>query len=226
MPSLQAGQLHWLRSPDNGDRLPVLVLDVLDSTDSGEGHGAVLADVAPLWVDEENATDADLLLTEADSTTRRRWRVAFRHQTLVPQQALDSTLGRLTDQGLALVAGFQAGQFLPERSGPPLESEFDTRLDADGWIASILAAASANVYTDDSSDGKTSKERAGRGKAPEKNAAQGRADAARSRSTTGAPRQENSGARSSGPAGVSKPAEAAKGRQSGVGRKSGEQHRR
>jgi hypothetical protein len=143
-----AGQIWWLTAETVDQRLSVLVLAaVLEN-----GGSEPLIDVAPLWTDEDNATSADLLLNESDSTTGVRWRVAFRRQTLVHRASLDALAGTLTASGQALLNEALAGHIPPERSGPELESDRDPRLAADAWMDSVLAAVVAGMDDEDEAD--------------------------------------------------------------------------
>jgi hypothetical protein len=143
-----AGQIWWLAGETADQRLPVLVVAV----DGGNGGNEPLIDVAPLWTDEDNATPADLLLNESDSTTGVRWRVAFRRQTLVHRPSLDTLAGTLTASGQELLNEALAGHIPAERSGPELESDRDPRLAALAWMDPLLAATAAGMDDDDEAD--------------------------------------------------------------------------
>ncbi len=143
-----AGQIWWLAAETVDQRLPVLVVAVVQENGSSEP----LIDVAPLWTDEDNATSADLLLNELDSTISVRWRVAFRRQTLVHRASLDTLAGTLTASGQALLNEALAGHIPTERSGLELESDHDPRLSADAWMDPMLAAVAAGMDDEDEAD--------------------------------------------------------------------------
>jgi predicted anti-sigma-YlaC factor YlaD len=144
---VKAGQIWWLTTETLDQRLPVLIVAVVQEDDSEP-----LIDVAPLWTDEDNATPADLLLNESDSTIGVRWRVAFRRQTLVARASLDTLVGRLTASGQALLNEALAGHISAERSGPELESDRDPRLAADAWMDRVLATAAVGMDGEDDTD--------------------------------------------------------------------------
>jgi hypothetical protein len=157
-PMIVEGQLRWLTVDGADFRLPVLVLGLVDEDsepnldDADTGTAAAdgtsvppLVDIVPLWTDRENATSADLLLNELDTTTGIAWRVAFRRQTTVPADLVADLLGSLTTTGEAAVAQALAGRLPPERTGAELESEFDPRLTADEWMTYVLHRAFERV---------------------------------------------------------------------------------
>ena len=158
-PVIVEGQQRWLTVDGADVRLPVLVLGLVDE-DSGSADlddaGAEttaaagtsmpsLVDIVPLWTDRENATSADLLLDESDTTTGVAWRAVFRRQTTVPADLLTDLFGSLTMTGEAAVAHALAGRLPPERTGVELESEFDPRLTADEWMTDVLYRAVERV---------------------------------------------------------------------------------
>lgn len=137
---LAVGQIWWTASEFDSeqvkyerlDRLPVLIIVV-----DGDGHRSWV-DVAPLWNDWENATAADLLLSEADNTLGMPWRVLLRHQTAVERKQLEEYAGTLTADGTAALRYAAEGAVDLRRTGPELESPDDPRLLADEWIAQIM----------------------------------------------------------------------------------------
>lgn len=157
-PRVVEWQLRWLAVDDADVRLPVVVLGFADedshaafiepgagSVTSAEIPGQRLVDIVPLWTDQENATSADLLLDEADTTTGIAWRVVFRRQTVAPAHLLAVMFGHLTASGEAVISQALAGRFPPERTGADLESEFDPRLTADSWMDEVLYHALSQV---------------------------------------------------------------------------------
>jgi hypothetical protein len=153
-PMIVEGQLRWLAVEGADVRLPVLVLGLahedteadFDDTTATDGMSMPsCVDIAPLWTDRENATSADLLLGESETTTGVAWRVAFRRQTTVPADLLTELFGSLTTTGEAAVARAIAGQLPPDKTGPELESEFDPRLTADEWMIDVLDRAFERV---------------------------------------------------------------------------------
>jgi hypothetical protein len=105
-----------------------------------------------MWIDEDNATPADLLLNEWESTIGVRWRVAFRRQTLIRAASLDTLAGTLTVSGRELLNEALAGHIPAERSGPELESDRDPRLAADAWMDPVLADAAASIDEDEAEE--------------------------------------------------------------------------
>lgn len=157
-PAIVEGQLRWLTVEGADFRLPVLVLGLVDKDSEADLDDAdivttaadttsvlPLVDIVPLWTDRENATSADLLLNESDTTVGVAWRAAFRRQTTVPADLVTDLFGSLTTTGEAAVAHALAGRLPPERTGAELESEFDPRLTADEWMTDVLQRAFERV---------------------------------------------------------------------------------
>lgn len=141
-----AGEIWWLAAEDVAARLLVLVLDVVEEL-TEEAF-----DVAPLWVDDDNAVPGDLLLNQEDSTVGIAWRVAFRHQTVVTRRALGSCAGSLTDSGKASLLDALTGFIRASSTGAALESDFDPRLSADAWMREPLMPAAAAADEEDLAD--------------------------------------------------------------------------
>jgi hypothetical protein len=140
---LAPGQIRWIAPAHADVRIPVLVLDVDTDEPSDDEPDALDATVhvVPLWTDRENATSSDLLLSAEDTTTGVPWRVAFRRQSLLPPRAIGSEIGELTSSGQDEVSTALDGFIAPDRSGPDIESEFDSRLTADEWLTDALDLA-------------------------------------------------------------------------------------
>ncbi len=157
-PVIVEGQLRWLTVDGADFRLPDRRVGLVDDDteadldDADTGTTAAngisvppLVDIVPLWTDRENATSADLLLDESDTTVGVAWRAAFRRQTTVPADLLTELFGSLTTTGETVVAYALAGRLPPERTGAELESEFDPRLTADEWMTDVLHRAFERV---------------------------------------------------------------------------------
>jgi hypothetical protein len=134
-----AGEIWWLAAEGMANRLLVLVLDIV------EEYVEAAFDVAPLWIDEDNAVPGDLLLDEADSTTGVRLRVAFRHQTIITRHVLSSWVGSLTDSGKASLENALTGLVPAAFTGVALESDVDPRLFADAWIRELMMTVASTL---------------------------------------------------------------------------------
>jgi hypothetical protein len=115
------------------NRLFLAVLDV-----GPEEAGSGWFQVAPLWIDTENADSTDLLLRPVDTTLGGHWRLTLGLQALVNRAQLDACVGELTDSGRKLLSALE-GQMPIERMGTEIESENDPRLRANAWLESAVA---------------------------------------------------------------------------------------
>jgi hypothetical protein len=142
--------IKWLEDAET--RVPMLTLhDAANPWDSDETALWVL--VVPLWTDVENAVPGDLVFDDQETSTGTTWRAAFRHQTTLPASRLGATLGWLTASGAHLLHQALDASIPPERTGSPLESAYDPRLDADSWIAeAIQRSLQASVPIDEDDD--------------------------------------------------------------------------
>lgn len=127
------GDICWLETTGADMRLPVLIT----ASEGLEGF----VQVVPLWIDEDSATDPDVVLRPENSTTGLWWRVAFRAQALTAPGALSYVFGALTESGAAAIETAQDGQQSLELTGLPLESDHDPRLAALSWMDPVLAGA-------------------------------------------------------------------------------------
>lgn len=128
-----AGELWNLDCPEVV--LPVVVLAAPEAAPRGW-----VVDVAPVWIDVEDARPWDLLLSPSDTTTGRPWRIAFGCQVLVYQRFLIQSIGELTAPAQAILhAAVDSGYIPPSRTGVPWESDDDPRLTGDDWMRALIA---------------------------------------------------------------------------------------
>ncbi len=141
--SLDVGQLWWTAEVSEvGSRLAVLITDIEDA-DSG-----VWLDAVPLWLDDTLGTNADLRFDANDTSTGMGWRAAFRHQFVLSRSLLEAPIGVLTESGATLLEEALSGHLDVARTGAPIESEYDSRLLADDWIAVAVHALAADYASE------------------------------------------------------------------------------
>ncbi len=105
------------------DRLLLVVLDKPTAE-----HDRTWVDVAPLWMEPDEATPLDILLDESDSSFSRPWALMLRFQTVVEESQLEGCVGRLTDSGRLSISAAVQGEADELRRGFPLENADDSRL--------------------------------------------------------------------------------------------------
>jgi hypothetical protein len=115
------------------NRLFLAVLDV-----GPEEAGSGWYQVAPIWIDTENADSTDFLLRPADTTLGGHWRMMLGLQALVNRAQLDTCVGELTDNGRKVLSALE-GEIPIERIGTEIEGDDDPRLGANAWLESIVA---------------------------------------------------------------------------------------
>lgn len=115
-------------------RLPVVILSPPEPAPRGQ-----VVDVAPVWIDVENATPWDLLLPASDTTTSQPWRIVFGCQTLVYQRFLAAPFGVLGACAMTALHAALRGVISAERRGPAWESDHDPRLTGDHWMHALIA---------------------------------------------------------------------------------------
>jgi hypothetical protein len=105
-------------------RVPVLVL-----SNVWHEKGSSWCEVAPLSTDFERATSLDLILRWSETDMEVPWRVLLRYQTIAELCDLDTRMGKLTEEGHAVVQDALAGLLSMERFGSPIEGDDDPRVE-------------------------------------------------------------------------------------------------
>ncbi len=113
----------------------MLVLGEAPSTD-----GFKWLEVAPMWIDSENAGQTDLVLESEATTMGGQFRILFSLQTVVSWEQLDSLVGKLTSSGRTLVNSAIKGDLDDSHFGVPLSGPDELRDTTERSINEITAA--------------------------------------------------------------------------------------